>query len=63
MFHETITAKGHLIDTQILDRVFDVIAERGATHEVLQFDIGKRSEDESFVRMKVTAPDLSLIHI
>ncbi len=57
MFHETITAKGHLIDTQILDRVFDVIAERGATHEVLQFDIGKRSEDESFVRMKVTAPD------
>lgn len=57
MFHETVTAKGHLIDTQILDRVFDVIADRGASHEVLQFDIGKRSEDESFVRLKITAPD------
>ncbi|QDV07196.1 hypothetical protein Poly30_27150 [Planctomycetes bacterium Poly30] len=57
MFHETVTAQGHLIDTQTLDRVFDLIADRGATHEVLQFDIGKRGEDESFVRMKVTAPD------
>lgn len=57
MFHEIVTARGHLIDTQILDRIFDLIAERGAVHEVLQFDIGKRSEDESFVRLKITAPD------
>ncbi len=57
MVHELITAQGHLIDGQILDRVFDTIADRGAVHEVLEFRIGKRSEDESFVRMKVSAPD------
>lgn len=52
---ETIQAEGHLIDSQLLNHIFDKVIERGATYEVLRFDIGKTNDDVSFIQLKLTA--------
>lgn len=56
VFHETVEAEGHLIDSQILNQVFDKIIERGATYEVLRFDIGKTNEDVSYIQLRLAGP-------
>jgi lysine-ketoglutarate reductase/saccharopine dehydrogenase-like protein (TIGR00300 family) len=57
MFSETVTAEGHLIDSQILERIFDRIAEQGASYEVLTFDIGRTKDDHSFAKLRLCARD------
>jgi lysine-ketoglutarate reductase/saccharopine dehydrogenase-like protein (TIGR00300 family) len=49
-----------LIDSQILNHIFDKVIERGAAYEVLRFDIGKTNDDKSFIQLKLTAnsPDV-----
>jgi lysine-ketoglutarate reductase/saccharopine dehydrogenase-like protein (TIGR00300 family) len=54
-FSETIEAEGHLIDSHILNHLFDKVIERGAAYEVLQFTIGRTNDDPSYVKLKVTA--------
>jgi lysine-ketoglutarate reductase/saccharopine dehydrogenase-like protein (TIGR00300 family) len=49
-----VAAEGHLIDSQLLNRIFDTVIERGATFEVLQFDIGRTNEDFSRMVLKVS---------
>src|SRR5438477_643007 len=58
---ETIEAEGHLIDSQILNHVFDKVIERGATYEVLRFDIGKTNDDFSYIRLKLSAPSAEVL--
>jgi lysine-ketoglutarate reductase/saccharopine dehydrogenase-like protein (TIGR00300 family) len=57
MVHDTITLEGHIIDSDILRRVFSRIVEDGGEFEVLEFRVGKRNEDPSFARLSVGAPD------
>ena len=40
MVHETITLEGHLIDSDIMRRVFDHVVEDGGEFEVLEFRVG-----------------------
>lgn len=53
---ETIEAEGHLIDSQILNHIFDKVIERGATYEVLRFDIGKTNDDVSYIQLRLSGP-------
>jgi lysine-ketoglutarate reductase/saccharopine dehydrogenase-like protein (TIGR00300 family) len=53
----TVVAQGHLIDSQILTRIFDVVIERGGAFEVLAFDIGRTNDEYSRLTLKVSAPD------
>ena len=41
MVHETITLEGHLIDSDIMRRVFDRVVEEGGEFEVLEFRVGR----------------------
>jgi lysine-ketoglutarate reductase/saccharopine dehydrogenase-like protein (TIGR00300 family) len=52
---ETIEAEGHLIDSHLLQKIFDKVIERGATYEVLEFRIGTTNEDISHARLKLSA--------
>jgi lysine-ketoglutarate reductase/saccharopine dehydrogenase-like protein (TIGR00300 family) len=52
-----VSADGHLIDSQLLNLIFDKVIERGASFEVLQFEIGRTNEDYSHVTLKLTAGD------
>ncbi len=55
-FHEVVEAEGHLIDSHIMERIFDTVVEYGGQFEVEQFHIGKTNSDPSHLRLKVQAP-------
>src|SRR5262245_32754708 len=57
---ETIEAEGHLIDSQLLNQIFDKVIQRGASYEVVRFDIGKTNDDYSYIQLKLsaTSPDV-----
>ena len=57
MVREFITLEGHIIDSDILRRVFSRIVEGGGDFEVIEFNVGKRNDDPSFARLAVTAAD------
>ncbi|PYQ15065.1 MAG: TIGR00300 family protein [Acidobacteria bacterium] len=48
--------EGHLIDSDILRRVFNHIVEEGGGFEVLEFQVGTTNQRPSFARLSVTAP-------
>lgn len=53
---EIVAAEGHLIDSQILNAIFDAVVRRGGSFEVLHFEIGRTNDEVSRLTMKVTAP-------
>jgi lysine-ketoglutarate reductase/saccharopine dehydrogenase-like protein (TIGR00300 family) len=57
MVHETITLEGHLIDSDIMRRVFDKVVEDGGEFEVLEFRVGRKNDEPSFARIEVRASD------
>ncbi len=56
MLQETVTLEGHLIDSDILRRVFARVVEGGGQFEVLEFRIGRTNDETSFARLAITAP-------
>ena len=56
MVHETVTMEGHLIDSDILRRVFNHVVEEGGGFEVLEFRVGTTNQQPSFARLSVSAP-------
>ena len=57
MVHETITLEGHLIDSDIMRRVFDKVVEDGGEFEVLEFRVGRKNDEPSFARIDVRSAD------
>jgi lysine-ketoglutarate reductase/saccharopine dehydrogenase-like protein (TIGR00300 family) len=55
MVKETVTLEGHLIDSDILRRVFDKVVEEGGEFEVVEFRVGRRNDEASFARIDVRA--------
>src|ERR1700681_2783704 len=54
---EVVEAQGHLVDSHIMERIFDTVVEFGGRFDVEQFHIGRTNSDPSRVRMKVEADD------
>jgi lysine-ketoglutarate reductase/saccharopine dehydrogenase-like protein (TIGR00300 family) len=59
---EVVEAEGHLIDSQLLNVIFDTVIKWNATFEVLEFRIGRTNEEPSFISMRVAGPDESALH-
>jgi lysine-ketoglutarate reductase/saccharopine dehydrogenase-like protein (TIGR00300 family) len=57
MVHETITLEGHLIDSDIMRRVFDRVVEEGGEFEVQEFRVGRTNEQPSFARIEIRAKE------
>ncbi len=55
-FQETVEAEGHLIDSQILELVFDEVVQYGGRFEVEDFRIGRTNEEPSYLRLRVATP-------
>ena len=55
-FSEVVEAEGHLIDSQILNVVFDTVVKRNASFDVLKFDIGRSNDEPSSISMRISAP-------
>ncbi len=56
-FSEVVEAEGHLVDSHLLNAIFDKVIERRATFEVLRFDIGRTNDEYSRLTLRVAAPD------
>lgn len=54
---EVVEAEGHLIDSHIMERIFDTIVEFGGRFEVERFHIGRTNSDPSHLRLRVEATD------
>ena len=55
MHREEIELRGHIIDSMILPKIFDVIMNMGGEFEILEFEIGKRRELPSYAKLLVMA--------
>lgn len=53
---ETVEARGHLIDSQLMTRIFDKVIEYRGQFEILDFHVGRTNDEFSTVRLRITAP-------
>ncbi len=56
-YHEVVEAEGHLIDSHLMEEIFDKVVEYQGRFEVEQFQIGRTNSDSSYLRLKVETPD------
>jgi lysine-ketoglutarate reductase/saccharopine dehydrogenase-like protein (TIGR00300 family) len=56
-FQDVVEAEGHLIDSHIMENIFDQVVEHHGRFEVEQFRIGKTNTEASYLRLKVETPD------
>jgi lysine-ketoglutarate reductase/saccharopine dehydrogenase-like protein (TIGR00300 family) len=56
-FQEVVEAEGHLIDSHIMENIFDKVVEYNGRFEVEQFRIGRTNSEASYLRIKVVTPD------
>lgn len=54
--YEIVEAQGHLIDSNIMTRIFDAVVEQGGRFEVQRFEIGRTNSEPSSLRLKVETP-------
>ncbi len=55
-FQELVEAQGHLIDSHIMEEIFDKVVEYNSRFEVDEFTIGRTNGDRSYLRLKIEAP-------
>lgn len=60
-FTEEIRLRGHIIDSLILPRVFDIVMDQGGDFEVKEFHVGKSKDDRSSARMTIIADTEELL--
>jgi lysine-ketoglutarate reductase/saccharopine dehydrogenase-like protein (TIGR00300 family) len=56
-FSELVEASGHLVDSGILNAIFDAVIRHGGAFEVQRFELGRTNDEPSRVAMRVSAPD------
>ncbi|MGP0076283.1 MAG: TIGR00300 family protein [Bryobacteraceae bacterium] len=54
---ERVEAQGHLVDSHIMEQIFDRIIEFGGRYEVEHFNFGRTNDDVSSMRLKIDADD------
>ncbi len=54
---ERVEAQGHLIDSHIMEQIFDTVVEFGGRFEVEQFRIGRTNSEGSYLRLKIDTDD------
>ncbi len=56
-FEEVVEAEGHLIDSHLMEQIFDKVVESNGRFEVEQFKIGRTNGEPSYLRLRLEAPD------
>jgi lysine-ketoglutarate reductase/saccharopine dehydrogenase-like protein (TIGR00300 family) len=55
-FEEVVEAEGHLIDSHVMEQIFDKVVESSGRFEVEQFRIGRTNGEPSYLRLRVETP-------
>jgi arginine dihydrolase len=53
MQHEVVEASGHLIDSHMMEQIFDAVVECSGRFEVEEFRVGRTNAESSYLRMKI----------
>ncbi|HEY7338284.1 MAG TPA: TIGR00300 family protein [Bryobacteraceae bacterium] len=53
MQHEVVEAEGHLIDSHLMEQIFDTVVEYDGQFEVQEFRIGRTNAEPSYLRLRV----------
>ena len=56
-FQEVVETEGHLIDSHVMEQIFDKVVAQSGRFEVEQFKIGRTNEEPSYLRLRVEAPN------
>src|SRR5579863_10078264 len=56
-FQEVVEAQGHLIDSHVMEQIFDQVVEFGGRFEVEEFRVGRTNSEPSYLRLKVESPE------
>ena len=56
-FEEVVEAEGHLIDSHLMESIFDQVVQHHSRFDVEQFRIGRTNSEASYLRLKVETPD------
>src|SRR5215472_8795662 len=54
MQHEVVEAEGHLIDSHLMEQIFDTVVEYDGQFEVQEFRIGRTNAEPSHLRLRVS---------
>ena len=54
---EVVEAQGHLIDSHVMEQIFDKVVESSGRFEVEQFRIGRTNSDASYLRLRIETPE------
>ncbi|MBA2389173.1 MAG: TIGR00300 family protein [Geodermatophilaceae bacterium] len=54
---ETVEVTGHVMDSGVLARILDDVREYGGDYRISRIDLGRQHDDESYVRMEISADD------
>ncbi len=54
---DTVEIRGHLLDSGVLSRCVDDVRSLGGDYVIERFDVGKDHDDESYARIRVSAPN------
>jgi len=54
MQHEVVEAEGHLIDSHLMEQIFDTVVEYDGQFEVQEFRIGRTNAEASHLRLRVS---------
>ena len=55
MQQEVVEAEGHLIDSHLMEQIFDTVVEYSGRFEVEEFRIGRTNADSSYLRLRIQA--------
>jgi lysine-ketoglutarate reductase/saccharopine dehydrogenase-like protein (TIGR00300 family) len=56
MQQEVVETQGHLIDSHLMEQIFDAVVEYSGRFEVEEFRIGRTNAEPSYLRLKVETP-------
>ncbi len=62
MLQEVVEAQGHLIDSHVMEQIFDTVVQYNGRFEVEEFRIGRTNAEPSYLRMKVETAQASDMH-
>ncbi len=58
---EALELTGHILDSGSLSRLLDDVLDLGGDYVIERFDVGKGPDDQSYARVRVSAPDDDLL--
>ena len=62
MFKREIELSGHIIDSYVLPKTFDIIMNRGGDFDVVDIQVGKNKSDMSRAKMIVYADSIEKLN-